>query len=278
MDYDITNPSSSYEWLLETLKMKGSELIDNFLIDCNRDFEEFYEAFEEVIDSIDIENLRIVAFHATTCSNSCADIKEYGLRNLQWVLTNDTDLNRFLRENDVRFDVNRKRLYIDETVYDVEYIANTDTDIIPEENKHLHNIGRKLYNDYQINAFLHCKHIDRYSTIHKAPEFLDTISSLNRKANNIYISWKSNSKAYVVKFVCKMDDLDWNTFYDREAQYIEDRQNKFTRLKRKLVSYAIDSAFGELIADVYVYMRKDTVISVDNIIEYVPLEQWSTDS
>ena len=49
-----------------------------------------------------------MAFQVTSNSNDCADIKKYGLRNLQWVLSNDTELNRFLDENHICFDIEKK--------------------------------------------------------------------------------------------------------------------------------------------------------------------------
>ena len=106
--YDITNPNTSFDWLHEVLHMKQGGLIDEYCLECHNDFDTFYEKYRSIIDKIDIENLEIVAFQVTSNSNDCADIKKYGLRNLQWVLSNDTELNRFLDENHICFDIEKK--------------------------------------------------------------------------------------------------------------------------------------------------------------------------
>lgn len=101
MYYDITNPDASYNWLLDTLQIKGFEFIDSYVIECHSDSDEFWEKYSTVIEQIDIENLEMVAFQVTSSSDECAEKKKYGLRNLQWVLSNDTNLCRFLKDNNV---------------------------------------------------------------------------------------------------------------------------------------------------------------------------------
>ena len=97
--YDITNPNVAYNWLYEALKMKQGDLIDAYCLECHKDVNAFYEKYRIVMDSIDIEKLEIAAFHVTTCVDDCNEIKLYGLHNLQWVLENDTQLRRFLKQN-----------------------------------------------------------------------------------------------------------------------------------------------------------------------------------
>ena len=93
--YDITNPDISFDWLHEVLHMKQGGLIDEYCLECHNDFDRFYEKFLPEINEIDIESLEIVAFQVTSNDNGCADIKKHGLRNLQWVLSNETSLSRF---------------------------------------------------------------------------------------------------------------------------------------------------------------------------------------
>ena len=61
-------------------------------------------------------------------------IKKYGLHNLQWVLSNDTDLNRFLKENNVKFDVKSKVMYIGDVAYDIDYEKYKNLDVISKRN------------------------------------------------------------------------------------------------------------------------------------------------
>lgn len=95
MLYDISTSDNARSWLCDTLKVTGREIILDYAkyqndLDC---FNEKY--FKEIVD-IDIENLEIVAFQVTTSDNECEDIKKNGLRNLKWVLSNDTVMNNFL--------------------------------------------------------------------------------------------------------------------------------------------------------------------------------------
>ena len=105
MYYDLTNPDVSYAWLYEALQIRQHELIEIYVIECHNDFDTFYDKYRSLIDEIDVENMEIVAFQVTTCNDECAEIKKNGLRNLQWVLSNDTALCRFLKAHNISFDI-----------------------------------------------------------------------------------------------------------------------------------------------------------------------------
>ena len=159
MYYDITNPDASYYWLHEALQIKQGELIEIFVIKCHNDFDTFYDKYRQVIEKLDIENLEIVAYHVTTCNDECKEIKQYGLRNLQWVLSNNTGICRFLKEHSISFDIKRRLMYVGDACYDVDYEKYINLDMISRRKEQLHKIGHKLYYDFQINAFLFCKDI-----------------------------------------------------------------------------------------------------------------------
>lgn len=277
MYYDITNPDASYYWLHESLHIKKHEFIENYVIECHNDFDTFYEKYHSIIDNIDIENLEIVAFQVTSSSNECADIKKYGLHNLQWILSNDTDLNRFLKENDIIFDIKSKLMYIGDICYDVDYEKYKNLDVISKRNDQLHKIAHKLYYDFQINAFLFCKDIYDYSSIHEAPEFFYTLSCLNEATNGIDIKWKDICKPYVIKFKSKLKDLAYFTFYGNEREYINDKLDNWSELRRILISRAVESAFSDSASKIFAYMKPNTVIAPENIIKYVPAEKWRKD-
>lgn len=54
---------------------KKNRFIENYIIECNNNFDIFYERYRSVIDEIDIENLEIVAFQVTSNSDECSNIK-----------------------------------------------------------------------------------------------------------------------------------------------------------------------------------------------------------
>lgn len=277
MYYDITNPDVSYYWLHKTLHIKRTEFIETYIIECHNNFDTFYAKYRSIIDKIDIENLEIAAFQVTSNSNECADIKKHGLRNLQWVLSNDTNLNRFLKQNNISFDIESKRMYIGDIAYDVDYEKYMDLDVISKRNEQLHKIGHKIYYDFQINAFLFCEDIYSYSTIHEAPEFLYTLSSLNETTRGIDVEWKDICKTYVVKFKSKLKDFAYFTFYENERKYKEDKQDNWSALRKWLISKAVESAFSDSALEIFAYMKPNTVILPENIIEYIPAEKWRKD-
>lgn len=277
MYYDITNPDVAYYWLHKALHIKRDEFIETYIIECHNDFDTFYEKYHSIIEKIDVENLEIVAFQVTSNSNDCADIKKYGLRNLQWVLSNDTELNRFLDENHIRFDIEKKLMHIDDISYDVDFEKYRNLDVISKRGEQLYRIGHKLYYDFQINAFLFCKDIYDYSTIHETPEFFYTLSSLNEVTKGIDKKWKKICKSYVVKFTSKLKDFAYFTFCENEREYMDDKQNNWSALRRLLISKAVESAFGDSASQIFAYMKPDTVIAPENIIEYVPAEKWRKD-
>lgn len=275
--YDITNPNAAYDWLCETLQIKKNRFIENYIIKCNNIFNIFYERYRSVIDEIDIENLEIVAFQVTSNSDECSNIKKYGLHNLQWVLSNETDLKRLLQENSVNFDIESKLLYIDNVAYDVDYGHYKNLDGISRRSNQLCKIAHKIYYDFQINAFLFCKDIYDYSTIHETPEFLYTLSLLNEKTKGIDSKWKNICKSYVVKFKCKLKDFAYFTFYGDKIEYEKDKQDNWSSVRKWLLLQACESAFSNLESEVFAYMKPEIVIKPENIIEYVPAEKWRND-
>lgn len=272
--YDITNPNASYSWLCETLHITEGELTRNYIIECHSDPDEFFEKYQTVIKKIDIENLEVIAFQVTSNDNECGDIKRNGLHNLQWALSNETVLNRYLKNNKIKFDIENKLLYIDGDRYDIAYGKYKDLDLISEKEEQLNNVGHKIYYDFQINAFLFCEDIYDYSCICKTPEFLFTLSKINRQAEKIYETWKNNCEAYVVKFKAKLKWFDYYTFYDSKIEYEEDIQENWFRLRKKLVSRALDSMMGNSASEICAYMKPDIAITPENIIEYVPAKEW----
>lgn len=277
MYYDLTNPDASYYWLHEVLQIGQGKLIEAYVMECHSNFDIFYDKYRSKIEKLDVENIEIVAFHVTTCKDKCAEIKKNGLHNLQWVLSNDTALCKFLKENNISFDIESKLMFVNGIAYDVDYEKYRNLDVISKKKEQLHKIGHKLYFDFQINAFLFCMDIYDYSTIHNAPEFLYTLSSLNDVTREIDKKWKQLTKAYVVKYKSKLKDFAYFTFYGNEREYYKDRQENWCILKKILMRRAIESAFSNSTTQIYAYMKPNMIVKPENIIEYVPAEKWRRD-
>lgn len=272
--YDITNPDASYYWLHEVLHLKKGDLVEKYCIDCNNDFELFYDMFSSEIKSVDIEDMDIVAFQVTSNSDECAEIKKNGLNNLQWVLSNDTGLNSFLQQRGIHFDIKKRIMYIGTDGYDVDYDKYIKSNYFSVKKESNEKVGHKLFYDFQINAFLFCKDINRYGTIHKAPEFLFTLSTYNEETVGVDEQWEKNTKSYVVKFKTKFKNFAYFTFYGWEEEYISDSHNNWLELKKKLFLRAIESTFNDSVSEIFAYMKPEIVIRPDDILEYVPAKKW----
>lgn len=274
MLYDISTSDNARSWLCDTLKVTGREIILDYAkyqndLDC---FNEKY--FKEIVD-IDIENLEIVAFQVTTSDNECEDIKKNGLRNLKWVLSNDTVMNNFLSKYGIRVDVDNRSLYTAGDTYNIDYDKTKDTDLLTDEEQLLQDIGYTVYHDYQINAFLSCKKIFDYSEVCKAPEFLFRLSELNKDTKEMYINWTNNHEPFVVKFKAKVNDFDYDTFYCNKQEYEDDKNKNWLEMKKKLVILALNVMFDRNSWKIFACMKSDTVITPDNIIDYVRAEDWN---
>ena len=66
MIYDITNPDASYDWLYSVLDIKKGDLISDYILECNKDFDTFFERHLSEVECMDINQLEIVVFHVTT--------------------------------------------------------------------------------------------------------------------------------------------------------------------------------------------------------------------
>ena len=94
--YDITNPDASYDRLYSVLNIKKGDLISDYILECNKDFDTFFERHLSEVECMDINQLEIVVFRVTTNGDGCAEIKKNGLRDLRKVLQEKTELNSFL--------------------------------------------------------------------------------------------------------------------------------------------------------------------------------------
>lgn len=119
--YDITNPDAAHERVYSILNIKQGGLIEDYVLQCQSDFEKFFEEHIEKIKEIDINKLELVAIHVTSNNDNCLAIKNQGLKNLKVVLSEDTELSRFLLGEQIAFDINQKKMFIQGVEYEIDY-------------------------------------------------------------------------------------------------------------------------------------------------------------
>lgn len=272
--FDLTNPDASYDWLYSVLNIKKGDLISDYMLECNNDLDIFVEKHLNEIGSIDIEQLELVVIHVTTNGDDCTEIKKNGLKDLQKVLQEETELSVFLKERGIWFDIPSKIMYVDGKDFDIDYKRYTNWDRMIDQVDALYNIGRKIFYDHQVNGFLFSRDIYDYGTIHNAPEFLLTLSEFGRKTVGVDDSWAAVSKPYVIKYKARITDFEYYTFYGDQEEHLKDYHNKWIGLKKWLFQKAVDSAFSELSSDIYAYMKPGKIIEPERIIDCIPAEKW----
>ncbi len=275
--FDITNPDISYEWLHTVLDIKKGDLVSDYILECNNDFDTFFEKHLFEIKNMDIKQLELVVIHVTTNNDGCAEIRKNGLRDLKKVLQEENGLNIFLSEHGVQFDITDKRMYVNGMDYDIDYEKYRVLDRVAKRENVLHKIGHKIYCDFQVNGFFFCQDIYDYGTIHRAPEFLLTLSEFNKKTKGIDDEWEKASKPYVVKFKAKIVDFEYYTFYESEADYLQDYHNNWIGLKRWLFSRAVSSTFSDSASQIFAYMKPGRIIEPDRILKCIPADEWRND-
>lgn len=72
MLYDITNPDKAYEWLYSTLDIKQGELVEEYILKCDNDFDKFFELHINEIEKMNINELEIIIFHVTSNDDGCS--------------------------------------------------------------------------------------------------------------------------------------------------------------------------------------------------------------
>ena len=272
--YDITNPDAAYEWLYSVLDMKRGDFISDYVLESRNDFDTFFVRHLKEAERLDIDQLEFVAIHVTTNGDDCAEIKKNGLKDLQKLLQEETELSMFLKKRGIWFDIPSKIMHIDDKNFDIDYKKYTNWDRMIKQVDALYSIGRKIFYDHQVNGFLFSKDVYDYGTIHEAPEVLLTLSEFDRDTVGINDEWAAASKPYVIKYRAKITEFEYYTFYEGQEDYLQDYHNGWIGLKKTLFQKAARGAFSELSSDVYAYMKPGRIIEPARIIECIPAEEW----
>ena len=254
--------------------MKRGDFISDYVLESRNDFDTFFVRHLKEAERLDIDQLEFVAIHVTTNGDDCAEIKKNGLKDLQKVLQEETELSMFLKKRGIWFDIPSKIMHIDDKNFDIDYKKYTNWDRMIKQVDALYSIGRKIFYDHQVNGFLFSKDVYDYGTIHEAPEFLLTLSEFDRDTVGINDEWAAASKPYVIKYRAKITEFEYYTFYEGQEDYLQDYHNGWIGLKKILFQKAVRSAFSELSSDVYAYMKPERIIEPARIIECIPAEEW----
>lgn len=108
MNFDLRTCDAAYYFVLKFMDMTPDKFITELVINCDDNFETFWNRNIEHIRSVNISGLKIMAFHVAGSLDCCQEIKTNGLLNLQKVLSAETTLKQLLERYGVTFDIQNK--------------------------------------------------------------------------------------------------------------------------------------------------------------------------
>ena len=106
--FDVTSSDKAYGFLLDVLGLKSDDLVMEYLVECGRDIDLFLERNAHRLATLNINDVRFVGFHVTASLDDCREIKESGLKDLQYVLGHNTVLSRLLKQSGITFDIENR--------------------------------------------------------------------------------------------------------------------------------------------------------------------------
>ena len=278
MDFDLRTCDAAFDFVLEFMRMTPDDFTVEYKIDSKNDFETFWNRNFQIIDDVDISELRIIAFHVLGSLDNCDEIKANGLCNLQTVLSSNTIFSRLLKEKGIYFDITNKILHAGSIDYDIDYEHYKNRHFLTGDAEALKNIAHRVYYDYCVNGFLCNDNVYNYSKdIHKRPEFFIDLCRLIPVVQEIESYWKNSAESYRIDFYATIDQVhrfnfDLDEFrdppYDDWFDLLDDM-----KIKKWMLSHAIDRAYDQLYSELFLYIKDDCFISPEQILSYSKIEK-----
>ena len=250
MVFDMTSPENATKSLAEFAKTTNLQ-IHNLLFNNNHDVHEtICEMVKQTIDTNGIQDIKIAALHYTSNDDNCESIKQVGLRDLQFVLENETPLSKFLNDHSFHFDLSSMKMTYGSEIFDIQYKSG----VSPIESP-INLISNKIYYDYATTAFIYSKNFTKYGgKVHRRPEFLynlDRIAKHNMALNSLSQEWVDRSKSYEIKFFAPINIIDECT-YDRKP------------VENWLVNTAVQIIEG-ISSEVFLYIKRESYVAPEYI-------------
>lgn len=223
------------------------EYVGNFEEPSDIAAKDFIINFRMNLAAYDMSNTDIICRHMTAMTKEgISDIKEKGLLDLIGVLSEDTVLSRFLKDNQVVFDLPNRKICVDgqdymittteeECLFCVEKKeTRCDTFNRCDIRDKMDSIGRKIYELGGTLEFFVAgtkEDMERYSVIHMNPEILETLDQLLAKIKiktkreepfALSYKWRTQEmKTYILQFPVCLTDIEAFNVCDYERAYYE---------------------------------------------------------
>lgn len=270
MDYDLTNSDTALKFCQQATGLSRGDFINEYAVNSGGCFEKFWDRNESRLEALDVRTLRCFAFHVLGSLDDCRDIRETGLRNLQYVLSNDTSLANNLRSCGVTFDIEKRIMCCDGKAFCVDYDYWRNQRRTSMEEDALESIAHRVFYDFCIDGFLYNDEVAHYGTdIHKRPEFLISVGKFSKRVQKLDAYWKAASTSYKVRFFATLDQIPRFQFESLKGKSSEYCESDMPIIKKWLMIWAIDRVFdncnpqGELL-----YIQDDAFIPPEQIVSY----------
>lgn len=244
----------------ELYNLSESELMS--ILDCARNDEEenyvcdFCENTGVFLDELDVShNVELFGKIVSTTTDDNKSLQQYGVRNLDDLLEQDTPISRHLLNYGIRVNVKRQELFIGKRRFELlkrgekcrECIFGKDKCMFEHREsfcpyiKDISLLCNKLYADNsEIEMFLIASENEmlEYSTVKNFPEIFDTIEQLAEKLTKKHFSicqdWMNQkNSSFFMSFKVLYDDLSYKTDYlcggNLDSEIEIDKYKKFIR-------------------------------------------------
>ena len=253
VEFDIRTPDSARKFISELTGMTEQEYNVEIIDNIDR-FELLWDKLFERIQTIDISDLRIMAFHIVGSLDECKEIEKNGLMNLRKVLSNNTFLGKELKKVGVKVDIENKVV----SCNDKSYMLSG------KSSGKLFLVSNRLLNDYCVNGFLCNDDVFSYGDdICKRPEFLKNISELFPEIHTLEEFWKRKSKSYRINFYATLNQISKGIFDICNA---DDSLSDDMKIKKSLLWYALNRALDNFGTEKFIYIKPDLSIPSEQII------------
>ena len=269
MDFDLRTTDSAYSFVLDTLGITGEQFADEYIIDCDRDYEQLWEKHYRQLKHIDVSKIRVWAFHITGSLDHCQSIMREGLRNLHHALSSGNKMADVFRKYGLEFDVGNKVMYFNGIAYDVDYQKYRNRCNLYGKDELLSRIAHRLCKDFCVNGFMCNDDFRSYSfDVNIRPEFILDLVNMFPELSELDLEWRRCSTSYKVNFFAYLDQLErYNFELDeyRDPPYARwDDLDDNDKAIKWMIGRAIDRAFDEL-GDTYLYVRSNFYIPAEQI-------------
>jgi hypothetical protein len=189
-----------------------------------------FDTFSIQTKQLCMDELNVIGLHYTSNDDNNFSINRVGLRNLQYSLSHNTSLYRFLKDNGILFDIEDRKMVIDGKIHDITFTHYNYAEPIT-------CVAHKVYADYHLCCFLYIKDVSQYGgEVDQKPEILLNIDRLCPE-KRLQQKWINQCKQYCLKFFMPINSFAPYSFCG-EVSY-EYPDSKHIKLVESLVDKAL---------------------------------------